>query len=201
MTRSGAYEEFAIDIGSLRVKAHEKYSLNASTVLSYFVNGDSGRALFWKTVNAGADCRKSNASDLELVRHFERLAIAASQQAVFFVIPAAPYGANGVNHVLCRQIVAFGRLGFAGFATAQQTTLGNQSRPGRTVNGAIHSASTQQRTVGCVNDRVKCLPGYVSLKNLDSEAHVVSVFPKGKVFLYPRTPRTRRSRIRQVYMN
>src|SRR6266478_1891593 len=72
-------QEFAINIGSLRVKAHEEHSLNVSATLMYFVHRDSGRTSFWKTVNARADCRKGNASDLESVRHFERLAIAGSQ--------------------------------------------------------------------------------------------------------------------------
>jgi len=85
IARSGALQnwfslqEFAINIGSLRVKAHEEHSLNVSATLMYFVHRDSGRTSFWKTVNARADCRKGNASDLGSVRHFERLAIAGSQ--------------------------------------------------------------------------------------------------------------------------
>ena len=67
-------------------------------------------------------------------------------------------------------------VNIAGFAAAQQTTLGQQARPSRTMNGAIHSASTQQRTVGRVDDRVDRLPGYVSLKNLNGTAHNLSAF-------------------------
>jgi hypothetical protein len=74
--------------------------------------------------------------------------------------------------------VAFGRCGFAGFATAHQTTLGNQPRPSPTVDGGIHPASAEQRTVGRVDDRVDRLPGYVSLKNLDGTTHNLSVFKK-----------------------
>src|SRR6266699_6627535 len=110
-------EEFAVDIGSLRVKTYEKHGFYVSAMLLYFVHSDPGRTLFWKTVNAGTYGRKGNASDLEPVRHFERLAIAGSQQAVFIVISAAPDRADGVNHEFCRQIVALGRFGFAGFAT------------------------------------------------------------------------------------
>ena len=85
MARYGALQnwfslqEFAINIAGLRVKAYEEHSLNVSAMLKYFVHRDSSRTLFWKTVNACADCRKGNASDLESVRHFERLAIARSQ--------------------------------------------------------------------------------------------------------------------------
>jgi hypothetical protein len=46
------------------------------------------------------------------------------------------------------------------------------------VNGAIHSASAQQRTVGRVDDRVDRLPGYVSLKNLNGAPHNLSAFKK-----------------------
>ena len=72
--------------------------------------------------------------------------------------------------------MALGSFCTAGFAAAQQTTLGKQARPSRTMNGAIHSASAQQRTVGRVDDRVDRLPGYVSLKNLNGTAHNLSAF-------------------------
>ncbi len=173
-------QELAVNISALEVKANESHYFNIATEVSNLVHGDSGRTLFWKTVNARADRRKRNTSDLEPVRHLERLAIAGSQQAVFIVISAAPDRADGVNHEFCREIVALGSFCLAGFATAQQTTLGNQARSGRAVDGAIHSASAKQRTVGRIDDRVHCLPGYVSLKNLDAEAHVVNVFQKGK---------------------
>jgi len=46
------------------------------------------------------------------------------------------------------------------------------------VDGAIHPASAEQRTVGRVDDRVDRLLGYVSLKNLDGTTHNLSVFKK-----------------------
>ncbi len=110
--------------------------------------------------------------------------------AVFFVISAAPDGADGVNHVLCRQIVAFGRFGFAGLATAQQTTLGKQARSGCAMDGAIHSASAQQRTVGRVDDCIDRKAGYVSLKNLNGTTHNLSAFKKERVFPYLSISRT-----------
>src|SRR5437763_6826289 len=65
-----------------------------------------------------------------------------------------PHRADGVNHVLRRQIVAAGRLGIAGGAAAQPAALLQQTRTSRAVNGAIHSAATEQRTIGGVDDGI-----------------------------------------------
>jgi hypothetical protein len=80
--------------------------------------------------------------------------------------------------------VALGRFRLAGLATAEQTTFGDQPWPSRTVNGAIHSASAKQRTVGRVDNRVDRLPGYVSLKDLNL-AHDFPAVRKEREFTYP----------------
>ena len=70
------------------------------------------------------------------------------------VLTAVPHGADGVNHIPAGQAVGFGDLGVTCLAAAQRPTLGQQLRPCRTMDAAIHAASAQQGLLGRVDDGV-----------------------------------------------
>ncbi len=70
----------------------------------------------------------------------------------------------------CRKIVSSGYLCLASLASSEFTALFKQFRHGYAVNGAIHTSSTQQRTVGSIHNRVHpqlCDVGFDNLKTHD----------------------------------
>jgi len=68
--------------------------------------------------------------------------------------PAVPDRANGMNHMLRRQLISPGDLGVAGFAAMEGAAIGEKLRPGGTVDGAVHAASAEQGVIRGVDDGV-----------------------------------------------
>lgn len=59
-----------------------------------------------------------------------------------------------MDDVNCRQVVATRDRRVARIASRERTAFIKQARPGGPVDGAVHPATTQQRPVGRVDDRI-----------------------------------------------
>jgi len=71
-----------------------------------------------------------------------------------------------------RQAMAFCELGLAGLATSEKAALGQKVGSGGAMDCAVHASSTEQGTVGRVDDRIHSQRGDVGLENCDSVAHL-----------------------------
>ena len=80
--------------------------------------------------------------------------VAGGELLPLTALTAVPHRADGVDNVAARQAVSTGDLGLAGSAAAQRPALLEQLRPRRTVDAAIHAASTQQGFLRRVDDGV-----------------------------------------------
>ena len=70
------------------------------------------------------------------------------------VISALPNGAHGMDHMLTGKIIAQGDLRIARLTSAQSEAFFIEPDASCAVNSAIHSAATQQRTIGGVYDGI-----------------------------------------------
>ena len=77
--------------------------------------------------------------------------------------------------MLCRKTVPLGDFGVARLATVQSPALGQELRPGGTVNGPVDPSPAEQRRVGGIDDGIHFQRGNVRLDDLDHTIHVASV--------------------------
>jgi hypothetical protein len=70
------------------------------------------------------------------------------------MFPAAPNRTDCVNDKPSRQTIAAYNFSFAWATTAERAALGEQVRARGAVNCAIHAATTEERCVSSVHDRV-----------------------------------------------
>jgi hypothetical protein len=69
-------------------------------------------------------------------------------------------------HVLGRQAVASGDLGFAGSAAAKRAAFGEQLQASRAMDRAINAATAQERSIGRIDDGVNAECGDVGNDDL-----------------------------------
>src|SRR5438067_407439 len=119
-----------------------------------FADGDPGGAVEGEAIGAGADGGEGYRADSVLGGQGEGVAVAVGEQVVFVATAAGPDGADGVDHELCRKVVALGEAGFAGGAAADLAAFFQELRPRRAMDGAIDATAAEQRRVGRVHDRV-----------------------------------------------
>ena len=86
-------------------------------------HSDFSGALFREAVNARADCRESDALDVQLEGNVQDFGVTRCKQSVFIGLATAPDRADGVNDVLGGEIVTFGVFCGASFAAAESTAL------------------------------------------------------------------------------
>jgi hypothetical protein len=84
----------------------------------------------------------------------DRAAITGSKQIVLAVTAAIPDRSNRVDDVPGLEAIALGDLGVAGGAAAERAAFGKQFFAGRTMDGAINSATAEQRRISGVDDGV-----------------------------------------------
>jgi len=118
------------------------------------VHRHAERLILWIAKNAGGDQRKCHRLTAVLLRQRKAGAIAGGELFPLAVLTAVPHRADGVDDVAARQAVRARDLGLAGPAAAQHPALLEQLRPRRTVDAAIHAATTQQRFVRRIDDSV-----------------------------------------------
>ncbi|MCI0639826.1 MAG: hypothetical protein L0Y72_16330 [Gemmataceae bacterium] len=90
-----------------------------------------------------------------------------------------------MDDVFGRQFVALGDFGFAGGAAAERFALGQQFAPRRAVDGPVHAAAAQERSVGGVDDGVHSELGDVAFLKVEA---------LGEVFGHGSSPRIVASR-------
>ncbi len=76
-----------------------------------------------------------------------------------------------MNHIACRQFVAFGDPRVPRRAAAQRPAFLQQLRARSTVNRAVNATSTKQALVGGIDDRMDGETGNVPLNKLDLISH------------------------------
>ena len=94
-------------------------------------------------------------------------AIARCQRGILTMAATMPYRADSVNHVPRRQPEPGSDLGVAGSAATERTARGQQLRPGRTMDGAVDAAATQQRAVRRIDDRIDSQRGNIGDDDLE----------------------------------
>src|SRR5579872_1905830 len=103
--------------------------------------------------------------------------VAAREQEILVVMAAVPNRADGVNHPLCFEYVPTRDLRVAGRASLELAALLEKFRPRGAVNGAVHPASSQQRSIRRVYDRVHVLSGDIALNDFDGGGGHVDDLP------------------------
>ena len=86
------------------------------------------------------------------------LPIATLQQFRLAALAAMPYRAYRMDNIIARQLIRLGDFRIPRFATAKRSTLRQEFLPRRTMNCAVHAASTKQILIGGINDCVRIVP-------------------------------------------
>src|ERR1700733_7073305 len=118
-------------------------------------DGDARSTIRRKAIDAGRYRRESQRSQPMRRGEVERGAIARRQEFVLTFAAAAPYRADGVNHILGRKPITAGHLGATGLAAAKRAAFRQQLRPGGAMDGAVDAAAPQQRSVRRIDDGVE----------------------------------------------
>lgn len=87
---------------------------------------------------------------------------------IFPASAAVPDRADGMDYVFGRQTISARDLRIARVAATERTAFVEQLRPGGTVDGTVHAATTQQRRVGRVDDGVNAQCRNVSDEDFQS---------------------------------
>lgn len=157
------------------VEADHAHFLQRRIVLQRLVDfrqGDPARPFDRKAIRARADRRESNGVDAVLFRQGKTFAVATGEKLVFAVVPAVPDRADGVDDPFRGQIITLGDFRLAGFAAVERAALFQQLRPGGAMDGAVHAAAAQERSVGGVDDGIDVLLGDVALEDCETRVHV-----------------------------
>src|SRR3954453_12419731 len=82
-----------------------------------------------------------------------------------------PHRADGMNDVLCGQLVTLRDLRVAGMAAIQGRALVHKFAAGCAMNGAIDAAPSHEGGVGGVDDGVDCEGGEVGAEGAETSWH------------------------------
>ena len=70
------------------------------------------------------------------------------------ILPTVPARANRMDHIFAWQLISLCYLGTASFAPIELFAFDQEFRAGGAMNAAIYAATTQERTVCGIDDRV-----------------------------------------------
>ena len=139
------------------------------------VHSHTERLVFGIAVDAGRNQREGHGFTLVRLRQRKARPITGNELFFFSVLAPIPDGANGMDHILARQLVCSRDPGITGLAAAQRSALGQQLRPCRTMDAAVHTAAAQQGLICSVDDGVHSHFGNVVA--YDFERHGIHLFP------------------------
>ena len=105
-------------------------------------------------VHSRADAGKRNTHALMLLRQTERIFVTAPEKFRLPPRSPAPDRTRGMDNVPGGKAEARRYAGLACLASVEPAAGLQQFRPGRPVDGAIHSASSQKGAIGRVDDGV-----------------------------------------------
>ena len=110
----------------------------------------------------------------------QRIYVAGSQQRRFLASMLAKNWAHCVNHMPGRHVPSWSDHGLTSWQSVGMSSAPNLSTgfrdcaATRSMNRAINSATSQQRSVGCVDDRINRETGDVAYDHSDSSVKIES---------------------------
>ena len=151
------------------------------------IERDFGRFLGRIAIGAGADGWKANGSRAALAGQFETFPIATAKLGRFVVLPVLINRPNGVNHILGRERTGRGNDGAARWTIARGTAdlieFAHDRGSTGTMYGAIHSATSAQSGIRCIDDGVDSdlgdvaddQPEFLPVRKINLHASMVAV--------------------------
>lgn len=73
--------------------------------------------------------------------------------------------------MLCRQAIALRELRIPRCAAAQRRAFGQQVRPGRPMDGPVHTPAAKEGAIGGIHNRIDLQPGNIAFDYFDHEAY------------------------------
>ncbi len=119
-------------------------------------------------VRTDADAWERDRREVVLTRDLQRPPVRGRQQLLLTVEAAVPHRPDGVDDEACGQPVTAGQLRVTGVAAAECSALGQEIGPRGAVDGAVDSASAEQRPVGGIDDGVDLELGDVRRDRFES---------------------------------
>lgn len=146
-----------ICVGGSLVEANEKDAFrlfDRGQMRADSSDRDLRRLVLRKTVNAGRDCRKCDVAKTPCLRNRETRAIAAAQYRAFAGNAAPPNRPDGMDYMSGGQHVAAGQPGFSRRTAPERAAFGQKPRSGCAVDRTIDAATSEQRGIGGIDDRI-----------------------------------------------
>jgi hypothetical protein len=88
------------------------------------------------------------------VAEFDGAGVTGRKRVVFTLAAAAPDRTDSMDHMPCRQPIASGDFGVAGFAATERAAFCQQLRSRRAVDLAVDATAAKQRGVGGVDNGI-----------------------------------------------
>ncbi len=149
-------QQLLINCQGCGVEADEAYLYD--TALIYAAkdssDGDSRGTMQRESIGARADRWKGDRASTAFLRELHAALIAGSEQFVFAIRAAAPYGTNRVKDPLCWKPESGCRLGGAGLAAIKLSARREQFGAGCLMDCAVNPAAAEQRCVRSVYDDI-----------------------------------------------
>jgi len=130
-----------VDLG---VKAGEDYLLKVIVLDQFhhrFPHRNFNCGLDGEPVDAAADGGERKGPETVLAGNGETGGIATLEKFPLAVIAAVPDGADGMDDVSGRKLIASGEFGVAGFAASQQAAFVKKIRTSGTMDCAVYSST------------------------------------------------------------
>ena len=101
------------------------------------------------------------------VAELDGAGVTTRKRVVFTLAAAAPDRTDSMDHTPCRQPIAPGDFGVAGFAATQRAAFCQQLRSRRAVDRAVDATAAKQRGVGGVDNGIDMQAGDVGDDDLE----------------------------------
>ena len=115
---------------------------------------DPRRASRRKVIHSGGYCGESHRLQVVRLAQLDNADIARGQRLILTRLPTMPNRPNGMDHMTRRQAITGGDLGAAGLTAPEPAAFGQKRRPGRPMDRAIDTTTTEQRRICRVDDGV-----------------------------------------------
>jgi hypothetical protein len=138
---------------------------------SAFADCDLDSVLERETICTATDRRKRDRADPMLSREHKTRAITRSEKLGLSMSAIPVHRADSMNHVACRETIATRNPCFASRTTAERATFSKKLRACGAMNRTVHTASAEQRRIGCIYDRIHIECDDVRLQRLQLVAH------------------------------
>ena len=131
--------------------------------LEGFANRDATGVFEGEAVDSAAYCGKGNGSKVVSSSQFQARLVARGEKLGLVAVAAVPDRAHRVDYFLGGQVIAVRYLRLSRLATTQGLAFLEQTGPGGSMNGPVHSATTEQSLVGGIDDGIDLEEGEIAL--------------------------------------